>query len=274
MHGADVSTFTIPITRPGARAGLSRRVRLLLTRLGVVVVLLGVWELAYLAHVLPEVAPDVVQVAVAFGAVLVSGAFWTALGQTVFAALVGWAIAAVLGVVLGVAIGQSGFFTRSVDVLVEFGRAFPMVALLPMVVLVIGVNARMEIFMVVLSCLWPILIQSIVGSRRQDQAVSDTVDVFRISPLRRFRRVTLPAAMPMISTGLRIALSIGLLVTVGVGVLSQTPGIGRQITLAQEASRWDVAFAYIILVGLVGWGVNSGIAVAERRALRWNRQEA
>ena len=248
--------------------------RLLLTRLGVLVALLAVWQLAWWAGVLPEVAPDVVGVIVAIGSVLTSGVFWASLGQTVFAALTGWGIAAILGVVLGVAIGQNGFLTKSVDVVVEFGRAFPMVALLPMVVLVIGVNPRMEIFMVVLSCLWPILIQSIVGSRRQDQAVTDTVDVFRIAPLRRFRRVTIPAALPMISTGLRIALSISLLVTVGVGVLSQTPGIGRQITLAQEASRWDIAFAYIILVGLVGWGVNSAIAAMEKRALRWNRQEA
>ncbi|GGH42354.1 ABC transporter permease [Microbacterium album] len=269
-----MSTFTIPIVQPRGRRVLSHQARLVLSRIGVLAVLAGTWQLLFVAGVLPQVAPDVSAVVAALVSVVSSGTFWTALGQTLFAAFAGWTIAAVLGVVLGLAIGVSGFLSRSAEVLVEFGRAFPMLALMPVVVLVIGVNWRMEILMVVLSCLWPILIQSIAGSRRQDQAVVDTARVFRIAPLRRFRKVTLPAAMPLISTGLRIAASMAILVAVGVGVLSQTPGLGRQITMAQEASRWDVAFAYIAFAGLVGWGLNSAIAAVEKKTLRWNRQEA
>ncbi|UOQ59079.1 ABC transporter permease subunit [Leucobacter rhizosphaerae] len=270
-----MTTFTIPITVPGAKSrGLSRRARLILSRLLVLVVLAGTWQLLYWSGALPEVAPDIGQIVTALAAVLLSAAFWVAVGQTLFGAFSGWGIAAVVGVVLGVAIGTNGFLSRSVGVVVEFGRSFPMLALMPVIVLVIGVNARMEILMVFLSCLWPILIQAIAGSRRQDQAVADTVAVFRISPLRRFWRVTVPGALPLISTGLRIAASISILVAVGVGVLSQTPGLGRQITMAQEASRWDVAFAYIIFAGLVGWALNSAIAAVESRALKWNRQEA
>jgi len=269
-----MSTFTIPIVQPGAKAFPSRQVRLAATRVGVVALLLGAWQLAYAAGALPEVAPDVAGIVAALAAVVSSGVFWTALGQTLLGAFAGWALAAVVGIVLGVAIGASGFLSRSTAVLVEFGRAFPMLALMPVVVLVVGVNSRMVILMVFLSCLWPILIQSIAGSRRQDQAVVDTVRVFRIAPFRRFRKVTLPAALPLISTGLRISASMSILVAVGVGVLSQSPGLGRQITMAQEASRWDVAFAYIIFAGLVGWGLNSAIAALEKNALTWNRQEA
>ncbi len=268
-----MTTFTIPIVVPGAKRKLSRRVRLALTRTAILLVLLGAWQLLYAARLLPEVAPDVVAIVVALFRVLGSGAFWAAVAQTLTGALSGWGIAAVVGVVLGVLIGTSRFLSRSVGIFVEFGRAFPMLALMPVVVLVVGVNTRMEILMVFLSCLWPILIQSIAGSRRQDKVVVDTVSVFHISRMRRFWKVTIPGAMPLISTGLRISASISILVAVGVGVLSQTPGLGRQITLAQEASRWDVAFAYIIFAGLVGWGLNSLIIAVENRALRWNRQE-
>ncbi len=270
-----MSTFIIPITVTGAKSrGLSRRARTVLSRLVVLVALAGMWQLLYVSGVLPEVAPDVSAIVIALINVVVSAAFWVAVGQTLFGAFSGWGIAAIVGVVFGVAIGTSGFLSRSVEIVVEFGRAFPMLALMPVIVLVVGVNARMEILMVFLSCLWPILIQSIAGSRRQDQAVVDTVAVFRITPMRRFWKVTVPAALPLISTGLRIAASISILVAVGVGVLSQTPGLGRQITMAQEASRWDIAFAYIIFAGLVGWALNSAIAFAEEKALRWNRQEA
>jgi len=55
-------------------------------------------------------------------------------------------------------------------------------------------------------------------------------------------------------------------------VLSQTPGIGRQITLAQQAQRWDSAFAYLFFAGLVGWGIASLLNYAEGRILTWNRQ--
>ncbi len=270
-----MSTFTIPVVVPGAKAcGLSRRARLTISRLAVLVALAGAWQLLYISTLLPEVAPDLVQIVLALFTVLTTSSFWIAVGQTLFGAFAGWGIAAAVGIVLGVAIGTSGFLSRSVEVVVEFGRAFPMLALMPVVVLVIGVNARMEVLMVFLSCLWPILIQSIAGSRRQDQAVADTVAVFRISPFRKFWKVTIPSAMPLISTGLRISASISILVSIGVGVLSQTPGLGRQITMAQEASRWDLAFAYIIFAGLVGWALNSAIAAAETKALRWNRQEA
>lgn len=267
-----LATVPVPVSKVKVRAP-SRQSRPILMRLLTLVAILGIWQFAYASGGMPEVVPSVGQVAQALVAVVLSSAFWVAVGQTLFGALSGWGIAAVVGIVLGVAIGTSGFLSRSVEVIVEFGRSFPMLALMPIVVLVIGVNARMEITMVFLSCLWPVLIQSIAGSRRQDQAVADTVAVFRIAPWRRFWRVTVPGAMPLISTGLRISASISILVAVGVGVLSQTPGLGRQITMAQESQRWDLAFAYIIFAGLVGWALNSVIAAVEKNALKWNRQE-
>ena len=87
-----------------------------------------------------------------------------------------------------------------------------------------------------------------------------------------FRRVLLPTASPFIATGIRISASIAILVAVGVEVLSQTPGIGRMITLAQQAQKWDVAFAYLFFAGLVGWGIAAVLQLAERRLLKWNRQ--
>lgn len=237
-----------------------------------VVVLLLIWQFGVWAGLFPSAVPSVWDVFQSAIGLIVSVSFWLALGQTIGSAVVGWALAAVIGIVLGLLIGSIPVLERLTSVLVEFGRAFPIIALLPVVVLILGANARMEIFMVALSCLWPVLIQTIYGSRRQDVAVVDTAKVFRIPPLLRFRRVLLPAAMPFVATGLRLASSIAILVAVGIEVLSQTPGIGRQITLAQEAQRWDLAFAYLLFAGLVGWGIAAGLQVTEARTLRWSRR--
>lgn len=246
--------------------------KLLLRRLLAVAVLLAAWQGAILAGILPSMTPSPVAVISEIGQALISEIFWGALGQTVAAALTGWVIAAALGVLLGLIVGSFPPVDRATSVLIDFGRSFPVIALMPVVIMFLGANIRMEIVIVALSCLWPVLVQTIYGSRRMESAVADTIRVFRIPPLLRFRRVLLPAATPFIATGVRIAASISILVAVGVEVLSQTPGLGRQITLAQEIQRWDVAFAYLFFAGLLGWALAAGLAAAERGLLKWNRQ--
>lgn len=245
---------------------------LLVQRLLALAAILALWQTAVWTGTIPAIVPGVGAVASAIAGLIVSPAFWTALAQTIGAALLGWAIASAVGVFLGLMIGTMPALDRMTSVLVEFGRAFPTIALLPIFVLILGANARMEVFMVSLACLWPILIQTVYGCRRQDASIVDTVRAFRIPTVLRFRRVLLPAALPFISTGLRIATSMAILVAVGIEVLSQTPGLGRQITLAQEAARWDLAFAFLFYAGLIGWAVASGLSAIESRLLRWNRR--
>lgn len=138
--------------------------------------------------------------------------------------------------------------------------------------MLLGSNTMMEIVVVSLSCLWPVLIQTIYGARRQEAAVADTVAVFRIPPMLRFTKVLLPSALPLIATGVRISSAIAILVAVGVEVISQAPGIGRQITLMQQAQRWDLAFAYLFFAGLTGWAIALLLQQAENRLLKWKRQ--
>ncbi len=236
------------------------------------VVLLGLWQLLVSAKLLPSMAPNPIDVAVAIGDMLVSSRFWGALGQTLLASMVGWLISVVLGVALGLVFGTAKAVDESTSFLVEFGRAFPTIALMPVMMLLFGATFRMEVIMVVLAAVWPVLVQTVLGTRRLDAAVLDTVRIFRIPRSLWFRRVVLPSAFPFISTGVRIAASIAILVAVGVEVLTQVPGLGRLITLAQEAARWDQAFAYLFFAGAFGWLVTAVLSLAERSFLRWNRQ--
>lgn len=237
-----------------------------------IVVLLGVWVALVAVNLAPSMTPTPWAVVASIGATLFSSYFWVALLQTVSASLAGWLIAAVIGIVLGLIIGSLPPLERATSAVVDFGRSFPMIALLPVVILFLGANISMEIFMVTISCLWPVLIQTIYGTRRVEAALSDTARVFRIPLMLRFRRVYLPSASPFIATGLRISASIAVLVAVSTEVLSQNPGLGRQITLAQETQSWDVAFAYLFFTGMLGWGLAAGLNRLETRLLAWSRR--
>lgn len=242
-----------------------------LQRLIALIVLLGLWQLLISSGVLPSMAPNPVEVIVAIGDMIVSPRFWSALGQTLSASMTGWIISVVLGVVLGLTFGTIRLLDESTSFVVEFGRAFPTIALMPVMMLLFGATFRMEVIMVVLAAVWPVLVQSILGARRLDASVLDTSKIFRIPRGLWFRRVLLPSAMPFIATGVRISASIAILVAVGVEVLTQVPGLGRLITLAQEAARWDQAFAYLFFAGIFGWLVATLLGLAEKSLLKWNR---
>jgi len=247
---------------------------LLLQRLGFVAALLLLWQIVIWSGFLPSMTPGVVEISTALWNAITSPSFWAAIGKTTLAALTGWGISIVLGVVLGLVIGSIPFLDRSTSMLVDFLRAFPVLALMPVVIMVLGATTQMEIVVVVLSAVWPILVQTIYGARRQEQAVVDMTRVFRIGTWLRFRKVLLPAALPFIATGIRISASISILVAIGVEALSLTEGIGRDITLAQQAQHWDRAFAYIIFAGIIGWTVATILQRLEKNLLKWNRQSS
>lgn len=235
-------------------------------------VILALWQLAVMAGLLPSITPTVTEVLAAIGGALVSSNFWEALGHTVLVATTGWLISCVIGVVGGLLIGALKWVDRSTSIIVEFGRAFPTIALMPVVLLLLGATTTMQITMVVLAAVWPVMVQSIVGARRLEAGVVDMAKTYRIPAGLWFRRILLPSSLPFVVTGIRISASISILVAVGVEVLTQVPGIGRIITLAQEAHRWDQAFAYLFFAGIFGWLITVLLSAAEGKLLAWNRR--
>lgn len=241
-------------------------------RIAAVVILLLLWQIAIMSDSLPSMLPSVAQMLSGIGEALGSKVFWSSLGGTLQAALIAWLLASIVGVLAGLLIGSTPFAYRSTHILIDFGRAFPVLALMPVVIMLLGANTTMQVVVVGLSCVWPVLVQTIHGVKRQEAAVMDTVAIYQIPKLLKFRRVLLPAAFPFIATGIRISASIAILVAVGVEVISQAPGIGRQITLMQQAQRWDLAFAYLFFAGLIGWLIAVVLQRMETRLLIWKRQ--
>lgn len=236
--------------------------------------LLFLWWLATATGlVAPTVIPPVTDVGAQLAESSQTTRLWTAALTTVASAAAGLGLAIAAGIPLGLVIGAHPHVDRMTRFLVDLGRSFPVIALLPVMILLLGATPRMKLVVVFLACVWPILIQSLYGARRLDPVIVDTVRSYRIPRMLRFRRVVLPSAGPFIATGIRVAAAGAVLVSVGVEVLSQTPGLGRQITLAQRGGASATALVYVLYAGLLGLLLNSGLWACEQRLLRWQRRD-
>lgn len=245
-----------------------------LAQLAAVAALLGLWTLAVRAEVLDgQLLPPPVDVVQALGEAAGSGDLWAALLSTLRSAVAGLALATVVGVPLGVGIGMSGRLERTTRILLDLGRSFPVIALLPVMILIMGANDQMKVAVVFTGCVFPIIVQALYGARRIEPVIADTVRAYRTPRHLQFLKVVLPSAAPYVATGIRVATAGAVLISVAVEVLSQTAGLGRQITLAQQGGSSAVSLAYVFCAGMLGLLINSALAAAETRLLAWHHRK-
>lgn len=244
------------------------KVRLL--QLGALVAVLLLWALVAAVGVVSSTAlPGPASVAAAFGELLGSGAFWQAVGETLRGAVTGLVVAIAVGIPIGLVTGVYAAAEESSRLLMEILRSFPVIALLPVFLLVLGSTPGMKATVVFIACVFPVLLQAQYGARSVSQAVRETARGYRIPWLLQLRRVVLPAAAPSIMTGLRLAATTSVLVSIGVEVLTTLPGIGHMIMESQQAGASARAYAYILTAGTIGYTITLLAQSAEHRLLRW-----
>ena len=183
----------------------------------------------------------------------------------------GFAIAVVLGVLGGLLLGLSPRARRAAAPIVEFLRAIPPPALLPFAILVVGVGASMKVFIIAFVCVWPILLNTIDGVTSVDPTLRDTTRVYGIPDRDRIWRVMLPAASPQIFAGLRTAVSLALILMVISEMVASTNGIGYFVLQSQRTFAIPEMWSGILLLGILGYVLNGGFVLLERRLLRWHR---
>ncbi|HWL43583.1 MAG TPA: ABC transporter permease [Ilumatobacter sp.] len=198
------------------------------------------------------------------------GRFWQALGNSLRGWAMGLGLAIVVAVPAGVVIGANDWVFRSVRFLIDFVRPIPSIALLPLMMLVVGIQPALRTYMVAIAAVWPMLFQTMYGVQDVDPVVRDMARSYRIGPIRRFFSVSLPGAAPFIATGLRLSVSVALLLTVGTEMVVGMPGLGREIISAQYAGQLDRMYALVSASGLLGMLITAIFTRVERRALRWH----
>lgn len=182
----------------------------------------------------------------------------------------GWAIAAVLGVTLGVAIGRSDRLHDYLAPVLHFLRAVPPPALLPVFIVLIGLDSSMQLSLIVFGVIWPILLNAADGARSVPLTQVETARSFRVSRTNWLLGVVLPSASPKIFAGLRISLSLSLILMVISEQVGSSYGLGRSLVDAQRDFSLRGMWAVIVVLGVLGYLLNAALLAVERRVLRWH----
>jgi ABC-type nitrate/sulfonate/bicarbonate transport system permease component len=185
--------------------------------------------------------------------------------------LSGWAIGGVIGVVAGMALGRSRLALDFVEPLISFGRALPAVALLPVFLVLFKLGTPVQLATIVFGVVWPVLLNTIHGAQSVDPVQVETARVFRLPRGRWIFGIVLPAALPKICSGLRISLSLSLVLMVISELVGATDGIGYQFQVAIQGFDLTITWAWIVLLGVLGNLLNWIFLGFERWALAWHR---
>jgi ABC-type nitrate/sulfonate/bicarbonate transport system permease component len=183
----------------------------------------------------------------------------------------GYALALVLGIGGGLLLGSSRIVRDLTQPIVEFARAIPPPLLIPLAVLVVGIGPAMKVVVIAAGCVWPILLNTIDGVRGLDPTLTDTARVYGLRGRDRLLGVVLPAASPRIFAGMRTALSLALILMVISEMEASTNGIGFFVLQSQRSFDIPEMWSGILLLGLLGYLINSAFVVVEGRLLRWHR---
>ncbi|SEG99559.1 ABC-type nitrate/sulfonate/bicarbonate transport system, permease component [Nonomuraea solani] len=183
--------------------------------------------------------------------------------------LAGYALAGVLGVGLGVPIGLSRRLRATLEPVLEFFRAIPPPVLVPLIMLLAGIDTPMKVLVIVSGCVWPILLNTVEGVRALDEVLADTCRMYGVRGPSRMRSFVLPGAGPQIMTGLRQALSIGIILMVISEMFASSSGLGFTIVLFQRQFQIAEMWSGILLLGLLGLGLSALFRRVERRVLSW-----
>ena len=184
----------------------------------------------------------------------------------------GFAIGTLIGVALGVPLGLSRQLRRAATPHLEYWRAMPPPALLPIsVILAHSIGNRQKISFIAFFCIFPVLLNTIDGIRGIDPTLVDTARSYGIPRVERIRRIVLPAAFPQIVAGMRNSLALAVIMMVLTEYFSSTNGVGYVLLISKNTFQLVPMWAAIVLIGVLGYLLNVLFLLVERRVLAWHR---
>lgn len=179
--------------------------------------------------------------------------------------ILGWLIASVAGVAVGAAIGTSRGLRSYLGPLLEFLRPLPASATIPVAIAVLGLSDRMVLAVVAFGSLWPVLLATVHGFATVEPRLYEVARVLQLSRRATVFRIALPSASPDILAGMRLGLTVALILSVVCEMLAARQGLGNWILLAARSFRAPDLYAGVILLGAVGYGSSVLLARVEAR---------
>ncbi|MCC7253635.1 nitrate ABC transporter permease [Hyphomicrobium sp.] len=180
----------------------------------------------------------------------------------------GFGLAAIVGIVLGAVVGQSVWAMRGLDPIFQVLRTVPPLAWLPISLAAFRDSGPSAVFVIFITAVWPVIINTAVGIRNIPQDYRNVAEVLRLNPLEYFWRIMIPSAAPYIFTGLRIGIGLSWLAIVAAEMLTGGVGIGFFIWDAWNSSRLSDIVVALVYIGVVGFVLDRLVALVGRIATR------
>lgn len=238
-----------------------------------VIVLLIAWEVfARIGAVTPFQLPALSRVLERIISEIASGELLIAIGLTLWRAIAGFVIAAVLGIALGLAMARVRFVHWFFDPIISIGFPVPKIAFLPIIVLWLGFFDVSKITMIAFNTIFPVVTATVVGVYAVEKEIIWSARNLGTSERAMLWEILLPAALPQIFTGLQVAMPIALIVGVLTEMAMGGYGVGGSMQTASRMADSLGVFAGIIEIAVVGYVLVKLMAVLRRRLLRWHQE--
>jgi len=233
------------------------------------------WEMvARSGLVSPILVPSLGRIARELGLLTSQAASLEEAWHSVYRALAGFALAAVVGVALGVLMGRSAVAAGVLDPLLSGTYPIPKIALFPIFVFVLGIGSLSKVALVFLECLYPIVVTTCAGSRSVNPVLVWSALNMGASRARVLWRVVVPATAPYIFAGLRTALPIAMIVVIITEMIGSADGLGYLVIYSLASFKTDRMLAVVVVIALLGLALDQLLVRVRDRLVVWERLES
>lgn len=240
-------------------------------RVASVIVLLALWQLAGMATE-SYVLPTPVEVAVSWWNLTKSGELPSAAMASVFVFVLGFALAMVTGIPLGIATGLSRPLGHFFDTYITIFWSTPSIALLPLLVVWFGLTLETKLALVFLSAFWPLVINTQVGIQNVDKSYQEVATAFGATRYEILRHVLFPAAIPYLVAGMRIAIGRAIIGVIVAELFTSVTGLGARMTYYSNFFQVANYFAALMMFVVFSVATTEAVRIVENRFSKWRAE--
>ncbi len=239
----------------------------------VLIVLILLWEIAPRSGLVdPAFFPTFSSVLTAWWDMAISGELFAHFSASIVRSISGFLLALVIAIPLGLLIGWYPLARELLNPVLELFRNTAALALLPVFMLFLGIGEISKIAIILFACTWPILLNTIAAVGNVDPLLIKSARSMNISSFKLFYKVILPASVPTIFTGIRMAGTGAILVLIAAEMVGAKEGLGYLITYSQYNFMIPEMYAGILTISLLGLLINQGLTTLERKFSKWKQQ--
>jgi len=235
-------------------------------------IVLAIWETAAQSgRWSPLLFPSLIRISNELILFFTNGATLLEAWVSLTRALGGFALAAAVGILLGLLMGRSKLVAGLLDPLFSGTYAVPKLALFPIFIFVFGIGSLAKVALVFLECLYPIVIMTYAGARIVNRTLLWSAQNMGASRAAILRRVVIPATAPFIFAGFRVAVPVAMIVVVITEMVASADGLGYLVIYALSSLRTDRMLAVVVVIAALGYALDKAVVLARDRLIYWEK---